>query len=78
MSAFRAAVMTTRPRFVVTFVPAPGINGVRALRLLLKSARRRFGLIAVGAYEDAPTNVADAFEQLRRDVQTRLRERRSS
>ena len=31
-------------RFVVTFTPAPGVNGVRSLRLMLKSAKRRFGL----------------------------------
>jgi hypothetical protein len=44
--------MTARARFVVTFTSAPGINGVRSLRALLKNARRRFGLIAVDAREE--------------------------
>jgi hypothetical protein len=69
--------MSERARFVVTFTPAPGVDAVRSLRLMLKSAKRRFGLIAIDAREkeDAPTNVAEAFEQLRRDVRNRLRER---
>jgi len=68
-----------RARFVVTFTPAPGVDGVRSLRLLLKSARRRFGLVVIDAREkeDASTNVAKAFEQLRRDVCDRLRGRSS-
>jgi hypothetical protein len=41
-----------RPRFVITFSPAPGIDAIRSLRLLLKAAKRRFGLIATDAYED--------------------------
>jgi hypothetical protein len=69
--------MTGRARFVVTFTSAPGVDGVRGLKQLLKTARRRFGLIAVDAYEEqaAPTTVRDAFAQLRRDVRARLRER---
>jgi hypothetical protein len=39
-------------RFTVTFVPMRGIDGVRALRWLLKVARRRFGLVAVDAHEE--------------------------
>jgi len=42
----------TGPRFVITFMPARGVDAIRALRLLLKSAKRRFGLIAIDAYED--------------------------
>jgi arginase family enzyme len=72
--------MNERARFIVTFTPMPGVNGVRALRLLLKSARRRFGLVAVDAHETAPApdisnQIADAFAGLRRDVRNRIRER---
>ena len=42
-----------RQRFVVTFVPTRGTDGVRALRWLLKIAGRRLGLIAVDAHEVA-------------------------
>jgi hypothetical protein len=45
-------------RFVVTFRPAPGTDGIRALRLLLKSAKRQFGLIAVDAREITDTDEA--------------------
>jgi hypothetical protein len=38
-------------RFVVTFRPTPGSNGIRSLRAVLKIAHRRFGLIAVDARE---------------------------
>jgi hypothetical protein len=70
--------MTTRMRFVVTFTPAPGTDGVRALRWLLKRAGRQYGLVAVDAYEEpaAPNvsnQIADAFAGLRRDVRERLR-----
>jgi hypothetical protein len=63
-----------RARFVVTFSPAPGVNGIRSLRLLLKSARRRFGLVAVNAYEERSppleisNRVADEFQELRDEV----------
>ena len=70
--------MNARTRFVVTFTPVPGTNGVRSLRLLLKSAKRRFGLIATDAFEreDAPApdvsnQIANAFLELRRDVAAR-------
>jgi hypothetical protein len=69
--------MREHTRYVVTFAPAPGVNGVRSLRWMLKAARRRYGLIAVDAREiqDTPTNIADAFVQLRNDVRARRRER---
>jgi hypothetical protein len=74
--------MSERMKFVVTFTAAPGADNahaVRALRWLLKRARRQYGLVATDAREiqDTPTNVADAFAQLRRDVRDRLRERSS-
>jgi hypothetical protein len=66
-------------RFIVTFAPLPGVNGVRALRWLLKRARRQYGLVAVDAREertpDVSNQIADAFTGLRRDVLNRLRER---
>jgi hypothetical protein len=66
--------MTARARFVVTFSPTPGVNGIRSLRLLLKSARRRFGLVAVDAYEERSSpleisnRVTDEFQELRDEV----------
>jgi hypothetical protein len=64
-------------RYTVTFVPMRGTDGIRALRWLLKRARRQYGLIAVDAREEktAPTNVADALVQLHTDVNSRLRGR---
>jgi hypothetical protein len=41
-----------RPTFVVRFVAARGIDPVKALRRLLKTAIRRFGLKAVEVRED--------------------------
>jgi len=66
--------MTTHPRFVITFSPGPGVDSIRSLRLLLKAARRRFGLVAVDAYEDRSspleisTRVADEFQELRDEI----------
>jgi hypothetical protein len=60
-----------RPRYIITFSPGRGVDGIRALRLLLKSAGRRFGLVAVDAYEDrsSPLEIsnedADEFRELR-------------
>jgi hypothetical protein len=70
-------IVNERSRFVVTFMPAPGTDGVRALRWLLKRARRQYGLIAIDAREiqDTPTTVIGAFGQLQRDVRGRLRGR---
>ena len=64
----------TRPRFTVTFSPGPGVDPIRALRLLLKAAKRRFGLVAVDAREDlsSPLEIsnraADHFKELRDEV----------
>ena len=66
--------MTTRPRFLVTFSPNRGADGIRGLRLLLKTAKRRFGLTAVDVYEDKSSaleisnQAADDFRQLRDEV----------
>ena len=63
-----------RPRFVITFTPGPGVDAIRSLRWLLKSAKRRFGLIVTDAYEDRPVllpirnQVADDFRELRDEV----------
>jgi hypothetical protein len=71
--------MTERPKYVVTFTAAHGVDGVHALRALLKIALRRFGLVAVDAREesapapDISKQIADAFAGLRRDVRERLR-----
>jgi hypothetical protein len=68
------ATSTARPRFVITFTPGPGVDAIRSLRLLLKAAKRRFGLVATDAYEDrsAPLQisnpVADEFRELRDEV----------
>jgi hypothetical protein len=65
---------TARPRFVITFTPGPGVDAIRSLRLLLKAAKRRFGMVATDAYEDrsAPlqisNRVADEFRELRDEV----------
>jgi hypothetical protein len=40
-----------RDQYVITFEPERGIDGVRALRHVLKLAGRRFGLRAIDAYE---------------------------
>jgi hypothetical protein len=72
--------VSERVRFVVTFTAAPGTNGVRSLRLLLKSAKRRFGLIAVDAREEptpAPVTYAQVFTELRRSVAARRAARTS-
>ena len=38
-------------RFIVTFRPASGSDGIRGLRWLLKRARRDYGLTAIDARE---------------------------
>jgi hypothetical protein len=66
--------MNARARFVITFSPAPHINAIRSLRWLLKIAKRRFGLIAVDAYEDCSSpleisnRAADEFKALRNEI----------
>jgi hypothetical protein len=65
---------TSSPRYVVTFAPAPGVDPIRNLRLLLKRAKRAFGLIAVDAFEDHSSplplsnKAADEFRELRNEV----------
>ena len=63
-----------RPRFTITFSPNRGVDGIRALRRLLKTAKRRFGLTAVDAYEDRASaleisnQAAAEFQELRNEV----------
>jgi hypothetical protein len=45
-----------RPAFIVHFRPQARIDGVKALRALLKAALRRFGLRAVYVTEVKPTD----------------------
>jgi hypothetical protein len=40
-----------RPTFVLTFRTEPNTDGVRALRALLKTSLRRFGLKCISAVE---------------------------
>jgi hypothetical protein len=42
-----------RPVFVVRLQSAPGVDGIRALRALLKTAWRRFRLRALDVREEA-------------------------
>lgn len=73
-STHQIATSTARRRFVITFTPGPGVDAIRSLRLLLKAAKRRFGLVATDAYEDrsAPleisNQIADEFRELRDEV----------
>jgi hypothetical protein len=69
-----------RSRFTVTFIPMSGIDGIRALRWLLKRARRQYGLICTDVKEEpARTNtlnqVGDALVKLHHDVVARTRGR---
>jgi hypothetical protein len=67
--------------FTVTFRAPAGSAGIHALRALLKTALRRFGLRATDVREererarapDTSNQIADAFTGLRRDVRDRLR-----
>src|SRR5262249_44909733 len=73
-NAHPTAASTGRPRFVITFTPGPGVDAIRSIRLLLKAAKRRFGLVATDAYEDrsAPLQIsnqaADEFRERRDEV----------
>jgi hypothetical protein len=58
----------SRPSFIVTLRPAPGTDGIRALRNLLRDAGRRHGLRAVSACELKPPTAdgADGRKQRKR------------
>jgi hypothetical protein len=43
--------MTERPTFVLVLRPLPGVDGIRALRAVLKLLLRRFGLRVVSLRE---------------------------
>jgi hypothetical protein len=40
------------PTFVVTFQAVPGVDAIKALRFMLKSALRRYGLRCISVSED--------------------------
>jgi hypothetical protein len=44
-----------RPTFELRFRPEPGVDPIRAMRLLLKTALRRYGLRCVNAVAHAET-----------------------
>ena len=48
-------MITDRPIFTLQFQPEPGVDPIRALRLLLKAASRRYGLRCVNAVAHAET-----------------------
>jgi hypothetical protein len=50
-----ANAMSERLTYTVRFRPEPRVDGVKALRALLKAALRRFGLKAVLITEEVPT-----------------------
>jgi hypothetical protein len=52
-----------RPIFTVRFRPEPRIDGIKALRALLKAALRRFGLRAIHITEEAPTKQTNDQQQ---------------
>ena len=49
---------TPRPIFVLRLRPLPGVNGILALRALLKRLLRDAGLICVGVTEEQPPAAA--------------------
>jgi hypothetical protein len=56
--------MTTtndRPTFIIELRPEPGVNPIRALRLLLKTASRRYGLRCVNA-KDVITDTEESSQ----------------
>jgi hypothetical protein len=68
-----------RPRYVITFSPGPGVNGIHALKHLLKSAGRRFGLVAVDAYEDrsSPLEISNEATAEFRELRDAILEERA-
>jgi hypothetical protein len=54
-----------RPSFLLRLQPEPRVNGARALRALLKSALRKFGLRAVELREDFAAAAARRSDQWR-------------
>jgi hypothetical protein len=51
-----------RPIYRVTLRPEPNVDGIRALRAMLKAALRRFGLRAIHVME-APTEQTNSRQQ---------------
>jgi hypothetical protein len=65
-----------RPRFVLTLQPLPGVDAIKALRALLKQARRRHGLRCTQIGEETMTrrefNVLDGLRVIMADDCTGL------
>ena len=64
-----AAPSLPRPRFTITFTPNPGVDAIRALRAVLKTALRRHGLRAIDARKE--TEHTHVFDELRHDIVAR-------
>ena len=70
MSAvLRRTPETAHLRFIVTLTPEPGVDAIRALRAVLKTALRRHGLRAIDAREE--TEHTHVFVELRHDIVAR-------
>ena len=55
-------MITDRPTFILHFRPEPGVDDpIRALRLLLKTASRRYGLRCVNA-KDVITDTEESSQ----------------
>jgi hypothetical protein len=52
--------MNDRPTFVLVLRPLPGVDGLRAIRALIKIALRKFGLRCVMLREEQANNIAAA------------------
>lgn len=59
-----------KPVFTIKFVPEPHVDGIRALRALLKAALRRFGLRAIDAREEIAASAATQSDRRRRSERT--------
>jgi hypothetical protein len=52
--------MNDRPTFVLVLRPLPGVDGLRAIRALIKIALRKFGLRCVMLREEQAKDIAAA------------------
>src|SRR5262245_14647167 len=64
---------SARPTFVLRLRPGPRIDGVRAMRGLLKAALRRFGLKCLEAREELAATAASRPDQRRRSGRAQWR-----
>jgi hypothetical protein len=58
----RGVVSKERPVFILEVRAEPGVDAIRALRWLLKSMRRRFGLRCVSARQENSASADSAAE----------------